>query len=670
MSRLDGKQIRIGIPSNGDFATSSQILGLDSGLNLPDALDTLASNISQISQLTLVDHNSGASFSGVQNIVIRGGIVNTPQYGGVTASAASVTGGSSTVTIWIPAPNYVGYFSPTLGNATHTRYIANPDINGYTHTIVPGYYGVGDWDTSDLSTTRSVINSPSPITAFTANNFACFDAETTLDFYLYNHDDSILDSIIGVTINNVSSFTQNGLTVNITNFEIDADRYKASANGSIDIGYYFPNGGRFSWKVVHNNNEGMGSNNNGLSTQGVYEFTKTVPIFYDSDGIVSSANINGDVEFDELTPSIRYFSGVAYYDTMSSFGLTVSGINLLNEITIPTTKQIDIICNNIPISGTNDGFADGSKPTGSAITGWDINWNNTDLTYSKTALVNINGSYIPGFLTNNNLSSATSSITSRIYDYSLVQSKSSSSRKMLFDTSIATAATFSNNSISSENERLSTTGVISNGLASFDSVNTLPQDELQYLFGRIIYPQHDFTQFYPILNSSLNIDYTNLNGSNKTFEVYTNTSSDTTTNVSFNDYRWFVSSYGKSSSYNTSFSNGTFTLNSNFTESLLHYSEQTLSGGSEDLVILVGIDSTSTNTTPDKFLFISGDPNIYANARVQMTEFNFNSSTESSKTIRWSKGTLSVVIRKVWLFIGYKNSTNGKNLRLQNISFS
>jgi hypothetical protein len=42
----------------------------------------------------------------------------------------------------------------------------------------------------------------------------------------------------------------------------------------------------------------------------------------------------------------------------------------------------------------------------------------------------------------------------------------------------------------------------------------------------------------------------------------------------------------------------------------------------------------------------------------------------SSKDIQWSKGTLSPVIKKVWLFIGYKNSTTGKNLNMTNIAFA
>jgi hypothetical protein len=160
-----------------------------------------------------------------------------------------------------------------------------------------------------------------------------------------------------------------------------------------------------------------------------------------------------------------------------------------------------------------------------------------------------------------------------------------------------------------------------------------------------------------------------MSGANKSFTVYTNINLGTTTTVNFNDYRWHVTSYGKDSAYSTSFANGIFTLNSNFTESVLDYDGVNSTAGSGDLVILVGIDSTSNNLTPDRFLFVSGNPVTYGTRQNPVT-YNLNNVTESSKTIQWSKGTLPEVVRKVWLFIGYKNSATGKNLRMTNIAFA
>jgi hypothetical protein len=81
------------------------------------------------------------------------------------------------------------------------------------------------------------------------------------------------------------------------------------------------------------------------------------------------------------------------------------------------------------------------------------------------------------------------------------------------------------------------------------------------------------------------------------------------------------------------------------------------------LVIIVGIDSSGLSTTPDKFLYVSGNPVTYATRQVPGT-YNLNNGTQQ---IQWSKGTLSATVKKCWLFIGYKNTTRGKNINMTNI---
>jgi hypothetical protein len=242
---------------------------------------------------------------------------------------------------------------------------------------------------------------------------------------------------------------------------------------------------------------------------------------------------------------------------------------------------------------------------------------------------------------------------------------------MLFDTFVPSSVTFNNNPIDSELNRLSVTNVMINGGNTFSSTASLTQDELQYIFGRVIFPQTNFTGFYPKLNFTAPVNFSGTAGSTKTFTVYTAplAGTGTTTSATFSDYRWYVTSYGKDAGYTTTFTNGTFTLNSNFNEALLAYDGVNSVSGSNDLVLLVGLDSTSNNLTPDTFLYMSADPTIYG-ARSNPITFNLNNATESSKNIQWTKGTLSAVVKKVWIFIGYKNSTNGKNLRITNIQFA
>lgn len=619
--------------------------------------------------LEVVDYVTGNSFSSVSTMIFRGGSITVP---GGTATAVTVTGPSPTVTIWIPAPNYVGYFTPSLGGGS-SRYISNPTTNTYNGTPGnTGSFGHGTWSpASDFSssTSRASINSSSNITAFSESEFGCFNLGTTMSFYLYNHDGTVLSSIDNYVLNAAGSTTSNGLTITVNSFLPDSDRYKASVTGTINVGSLFPNGGRFKWNITHYNGEGVGN-----VGYGVYSYTSS-DIFYDNDGSSSSANISGLVDFDEKTPVMVQYSGVKFYAIGSSFALTASNVNLLNDITFPLTKQIDFSCTNLAVSGTLDGHTDGSKGSGVAITGWSIDWNNTGLTYSRNAISNVSGAYIPGFSTNNTISTTPNSyIRSTLYDWSVVGFSQSVSRLMLFDTVSPGSVSYNNNPLSSELGRLSTTGVLSNGSSLFDStlsLSTTNTDELQYIFGRVIFPQTNFTLFYPTFDFTAFVNYSSLVGVNKSFPVFTDTSSDsgTTISQSFNGYRWHVTSYGKDASYSSSFANGIFTLNSNFSESYLDYDIVNTTTGSGDLVILVGIDSTSANLTPDKFLFVSGNPTTWGGVRVGSGTYNLN-KVSSSKDIQWSKGLLSAVVKKVWLFIGYKDSTTGKNLYMANITFA
>jgi hypothetical protein len=611
--------------------------------------------------VSVIDFGTGVTYSSVNNIIFRGGVVSVPAAPG-TASAVQVTGAAPTVTVWIPAPNYVGYFSPSLPTGPYSRYVSTPSTNGYTSSVSNGYFGTGTW-TPSITTTRSVTNVTTH-TAFTESEFACYDLNTTLTFNLLNHDGSTLSSISNYVLNAAGSTTSNGITITVNSFSPDGDRYKASVTGTIAVSTLFPNGGRFTWGVIHNNS-GDGVGNSGV---GIYAFTQSTPVFYDNDGVSSSANITGVVQYDEKTPTLKYYSGVAFYNTGSVFAMTASGINLLNDITIPTTKQVDFTPVNLGIS-VLPGFADGSQAgVGSAITGWTLNWDKSGLTFSKDGSISSSGLYVPGFSTNNTISAVAGSyVTANLYDYGLADSDNSASKTVLIDTYSVGSVTYNDNPLDSENSRLSVSGVLSSGSSAFNSslsLSTTNTDELQYIFGRIIYPQTNFTLFSPVINSSSSVNYSSLSGSNKTFTVYTNINTGTTTTVTFTDYRWHVTSYGADSSYLTSIPNGIFSFTSgttNFTEADLAYSATTGLAGSNDLVILVGIDSSGLSITPDKFLYVSADPVTYMTRQSPGSQ-----NLDLNGQIKFSVGVLPTA-QKVWLFIGYKNSTRGKNLYMSNI---
>jgi hypothetical protein len=614
--------------------------------------------------ITMEDYTTGQFFSNVQNIVIRGGAITVP--GGTALGGLAQNTGANTVTVWIPAPNYSPLFNPILNINSVPRYVSSPNISNN--------FFIGNWNITDDFTnniTRNVINTSNLVSVFfTDEFFNCYGPAgdglgTTMSFIVYNSN-GVVAKIDNFEISESNFVTNDNLTITVTDFENDSDRKKAKVIGNINnIDNIIPDGGRFYYEVIHYN----GQPGNELIT-----FTSQ-DYFYDApsnqSGLNSTANISGSVEFSEVNNVLRYFSGVAYYTTGTIFGITVSGINLLNQLTFPTDRQLQLTANNMLINNSTSpninnmrALANGTKGP-KDITGWTIDWDSTGLTFSSNIQVNISNSSFPGFspnTSNNILTIPSSNITANIYDYGVADTQVSMSKLMLFDTLNLNNGSFASNPIIGEGNRLSVNGLLTGGSLVYNSNSFIADDELQYSFGRIIYPQHNYTNFYPSVN---NIDYSNLTGSNKAFDVYTDLNILSTSNISIDGYRWYCSNpFGVNSSYNIDFTNGIFTFNSNFTEDDLNYKPITNSSGNGDLVILLGFDPGINSNYPSSFIYLTGDINSYP-GRSSASIYNLDGST---KNIQFSLGQISGV-RKVWLLVGYKDSTRGRSLILSNVQF-
>jgi len=623
--------------------------------------------------ITMEDYNTGESFTNVQNIIIRGGAITVP--GGTATGGLATTTGANTVTVWIPAPNYSPIFNPLLNVTSTPRFVSKPS-NNFDLGQNTGDFGIGDWDAQINFTnnnTRFVTNVSSIVSAFsTSNFFNCYGpladgVGTTMSFRVFDSNDNIVASIENFEVSEFNTQSSSNLTITVTEFENDSDRKKAKVTGNINISSLMPNGGRFYYTITHYNGE---PGNEVLSFE-------SNQYFFDApasqSGVNSTSNISGTVIFDENSVNTRYFSGVAYYTTGTTFGITVSGINLLNQISFPTDRQIQLTANNMLVNNNISpnlnnmrGLADGTKAP-SAITGWNIDWNSTGLTFSSVAAVNISNSSLPGFspnTTNNISSSPSSNIVSDIYDYGVSDTELSTSKLMLFDTLSLNSGSFNTNPIIGESNRLLVSNLLSSGSLTFNSNASLPGDELQYIFGRVIYPQHNFTQFYPSVNFGSSVNYSSLSGSNKTFDTYTNLNTGVSSNVSINNYRWYVTNpFGINSNYNSDFTSGIFSFNCNFTEDDLNYKPLTNSSGNGDLVIMLGFNP-GVNDRPNKFIYLTGDVNVYP-GRSSASVYNLDGTT---KNIQFTTGQVSGV-RKVWLLVGYKDSVRGKSLILSNVQF-
>jgi len=655
--------------------------------------------------LTVQDYLTGDSFTDINKIIFRGNTV-VVHPSGLTAVGVSVTGQSPEITVWIPAPNYVAAFNPSIDTAGSLRYAALSTTQSYTQSVAPGTFGLGTWtpladflaNGTSVGTTRKTKNGSGAIfSPFTNGVFSCENnLSTSIVFEVFKEDGTVLRTKT-ISPLNLSTCGQpyvtddsgkTGMSITLGAFSNDQDKFKiASLSTSVDCQSIFPNGGRLKCRITYNN--------------GTYTIIKnTEDFFYDNDTVPTSS-IVGSVVFDELAATTKYFSGIIYYKEGSTFAMTASNIDMLNDSSFPTTKQIDFEPFNLSManSGTNflNGHADGTKNgVGAVITGWNINWDNKGLTFSRSGSINLimnnadstsfntigtSVGYVPGFsphISNILDSTKQSYIKARLFDYgSPDYTITSGTKKTLIDTDAASTPTYLSNPLDGEINRLDFSNVFTSGSATFDSSQLLTNagnGELQYIFGRVIYPQSDFTTYMPKSNWTRLCDYSTCAGVAKTFTVYTKGAVDgsapgTTIAVPINGYRWHVTSYSKSANLSNSVNNGVFQFESNFLESMLECPLGNIgSSGTGDLAILIGIDSSGTNTTPDNFLYISGDQNLYGGRNDSITN-----TLDGNSRIGWSKGAVTVAVRKVWLFVGFKHNsvanTGGKSLRMSDILF-
>lgn len=655
--KIKGKQIEDTTVSLDKLSGSGQVI-LASGSQIqitgtasnPDDVITLKELDDVGSPLQITDYITGATFSNISNIIFRGQTVVVPS--GTATGVEAVGAGPNAVTVWIPAAVYVDYFNDgsnlISSESTTNRYVPKPN----------GSYNIGDW-TSLESTGRNVLTESSGgDVVYTCTEFSVFDTSTTLDFNFFDGDGATLSTTSRIVA--TGSVSSGGLTINVTSVAIDQDRYKATVTFTADLTNVslIPPGGRFSIELVHNN-----------SIDGTYTFTQN-DIFYDSDGISSNAIIDiaggGTVSIQEETPILKWLSGIAYYDDASTFTFSVTNIDNLNDRSYPRGTS-----NNI--SNASTGHQLRLDPTNLAISsiyyahgidfiGWTNSYNAQNFTYSVLGTINQNGQYIPGFNPDNVVSSGSPGyITADLFDWNTADTETSPDFEALIDTRDDTTI-YSNNPIVDEDDRIDIN--VMGSQSTWVGTSSLAPDALQMIFGRVIYPQDNFSGFYPSINITNSRDYSGSATSNRSFIVYTDvsTGSGTTASVNINGYRWVSFAFGKNGSYTSDFGNGIFDITGNYAESDLHH-DQT-SSGTGDLVLMVGLDSTGNNNIADTYLWMSNDSTVYP-GRSNAVTYNL-----TGDQIQFSKGNLSFSIRRCWLVIGYSNSATGIDLYTNDIMFS
>ena len=451
----------------------------------------------QILGETPINPNDIVNKSYVDNLISgrTGGSINIEDEGNLILSGATIlnfigidvkaesalSGTTRKVNIYIPPPTYSSHFNSNDGTtnatvspqSTTNRYISLP-------TTPSNPYDIGDWSGGEQHTTirTSIVPNYS-----TAGVFSIYDLTTTFIVTIYGADGTTPLSSYEIPLTSDTTLTQNNITITVTNFDTDSDRYKANITISINIDGIISDGGRFSVRLTHNN-----------STDGTYTFTQN-NIFKDKEPL--SANISGDLIILPYIPSIKQISGVYYYTLGSEWHVNLPNINNLNSNSYPLSQQLRIQDNDLIFSREiiNAHGEGGSYYTFVGGT-WTQQYNTNNAEYDKldwtTDEVN---------QTNWNHGSGTIDTpvaTGTIYDWSLVGTVNSSTYNYLIDTFVDSS---DRNSEMFRTESNSDFPRLTSGLVNWDETESLITADggngLQVLGNRLVYPQYNFEPLNP-----------------------------------------------------------------------------------------------------------------------------------------------------------------------------
>jgi hypothetical protein len=250
------------------------------------------------------------------------------------------------VDVYIPSITYAPFFNTSTclisDFTTYNRYVSKPN----------GHFDIGDWTPDTVHSclrTNLTYSTPTPC--------SFRNTSTTFTVEVLNSINTVLTSNT-ITVTGNMTNTNNNITIDITDWSIDTNRYKANIGVNIDIESILTTGGRFSVRLTHTTPDGT--------------FTKTQnDLFADiqtNDGTLSGVSIT------EGAVLTRYISGVKYYIIGSQFNMAIGDIDNINDESYPAI-QLEV-----------DSVEYGLTPlslAGADLTGWNSDWNNTNCSYTK-----------------------------------------------------------------------------------------------------------------------------------------------------------------------------------------------------------------------------------------------------------------------------------------------
>lgn len=191
-------------------------------------------------------------------------------------------------------------------------------------------------------------------------------------------------SVFTATGDSVQTSVSNGVSFSITDFRADEQRrFKANSVVTVDIEtlteHYNLLGARLSVITTHITDS---------TTDGGGVYSHTITDFYYDRNLNTPSIVN--VQFQEELRVIRQLSGIAYYDITACFGVSVTGIDHLNNASAKHENNLTLTAINIDLPTLEHSpFGIGSE----YFTGWNSNENSNGASYQKTDWEVLNPNY-------------------------------------------------------------------------------------------------------------------------------------------------------------------------------------------------------------------------------------------------------------------------------------
>lgn len=606
------------------------------------------SDISGGGSLTVQDYVTGLSYSNINHMIFRGNVVTVP--GGTALGVLAESNNiPNSVTVWIPMPAYVNYFNQDNNVIPDLTTVDRKMSNGlYT-------YNQGTYNAGATHDTFSYIHTGT--LTYSCVDFSVYNNTSgNLVASVYDADEITLIQSLTYSLIGTGSTTGNGITVDVYSFNEDNDRYKASVNFTFDLNNInlrglgatiSQNGGKYTIRMVHNN----------TGDPQYISVPKLQTAFYDldtNDSLNSNAVISGTVGVTENTPVLKYISGIAYYNNNSTFNVVVANIDNLNDQTYPTDYHMRLDFS------SSFGIPDDTKYE-NQLSNWSLNWNAQNLGYNGSHIITSTNLIHPSINSNNDLDSSTNQLTAYIKDWIEVDNEPS----VIYDNLIWIKTSVSDRNTEdfhTETNRLNVSDLInsSNEVIYSSTQSLTTNNELQQIFGKLVYPKLNFNTYNPIINSTNITDYSTINSTGLTLSVIENMTTFATDNKNYSGYRWYVRRFD-TIGITTTVANGIITFNTDMVELDLETKnvDTGTSSGNGNLLIFLG---GTNDIVPTEWFDLSKDLSNgeYQGPRANSTGAS-SSNLDDNGEIAWDL-QLYGAKWKFYLLIGIKSTATTKEI--------